>query len=229
VKSHPSVVTNGIASVDRPPPAVYFLVDRGLGLAETGPIGGQHQIATRVDAHGTGVEADADHCRVGPGRDYEVVLQAAPVAVKDQVDSRIHLVIPHPGIAWHVGHPMIRVSARQVVGMRRQLAEALYFDLGARGEELHPQYRLGWLVLSGVGLLFGPTGCDGRIGEVEDDLVLREENAVAGPTGHVLDLWIGLATIDLEAQGEAGIGHLCTLGGGGAHLVLGRRPSGGPS
>ena len=75
---------------------------------------------------------------VGPRPNHKVVLQlVVPVAVVDQVDAGIDVVISHPGVGGHPGPPILGIIPDKVIDDTRQ---ALYSrDLGSwtRTHELH--------------------------------------------------------------------------------------------
>ncbi len=66
----------------------------------------------------TGVDCQCDRAGVGPRGHDKVILQLPTVlAVIDQIYPWIDVLVLHPAISWHVGAPLLRIIAGQVVAL----------------------------------------------------------------------------------------------------------------
>src|SRR5262249_60282566 len=95
-----------VTALNLPTDAIDFLVNEWLVLANDSCGCVQHEFALGIDVELVNSrKAKGDEARIGTGRDIEVILQLFLIAVIDQVDSLIKLLVLNPGKSGHVGMP----------------------------------------------------------------------------------------------------------------------------
>src|SRR2546426_7283636 len=133
----------------------------------------------------------------------EVVLQLALVAVEDEVDPRVEVVVVHLGVGRYIGPPPGGIVADEVVGLAGELflphhawfrvgAEENHAQDGARSPFALFQRRLrieqhGFLPLR-------------WFGDDQDCVVGGEKERVPGPAGEELPPRISLPAVSLEIE-----------------------------
>ena len=142
---------------------------------------------------------ESDGVRVGVGSEVEVEFEAVVVAVEDRVDAGIDAAVLHRGVVGHIGVPLLRVVAEEVVGLAGELIAA-----GERGLGCAEKFEV-----DGVGW------------EREDGFVAGEEEGVAAGVREELYAVVGLAGVGFEGDGEGGVGFESVGGLGGAWGLAG--------
>jgi hypothetical protein len=131
-----------VATGDLPARAVGFLIDERPVLAEFAARRLEQEVsALFFDADLLrAAEGEADGVGVCAGRDVEVVFEPPLVAVVDEFDARIDLLITHAREVRDVRPPLRRVGADEVVAPARQLAFRPDARRLVRPHERHPQH-----------------------------------------------------------------------------------------
>ena len=112
----------------------------------------QHELALGIDLHAIrALEVEHDALRIRAGCNDEVVFELALVAVVDEVDAGIDLAVVHLRVGRHVGPPLRRIVADEVIRSSGQFLEPAYERRGVGGHDRHAQHyplHLGPLVLA---------------------------------------------------------------------------------
>ena len=61
------------------------------------------------------LERDLDCFWIGSRRNYEIEFELPPIAVEDQIDSRIKALVSDTAITTNLGVPLSRVSSDEVI------------------------------------------------------------------------------------------------------------------
>ena len=90
------------------------LVNNGF-LETGGPIFRvQQKVSVRIEGRIGALDLPCDAAGVGAGRDNEVVLQLALVAIEDQVHAGIDLRVVYFAVCWNARAPFLRVVTDQI-------------------------------------------------------------------------------------------------------------------
>ena len=136
-------VPEHVAAPDLFPDAVDFLVNDGLALADRA--GGRTEDEVPLGIHLKAVGAlDSQDDPVGvPARAHDhVILELAVVAVIDEVDARVKVVVSHLGIRGHLCAPLGGIVANEVVRLAGELLLSPHACLGVSADEAHAECRL---------------------------------------------------------------------------------------
>src|ERR1700731_1535155 len=94
----------------------YILIDHWLSKLHFTIGNAQHQVTVRVDAHfACTVHFQGNDFGVSAGRDHEVILKAALIAVEYEIDSRINSGVFHAGIARNGCAPFLWIVPYEVI------------------------------------------------------------------------------------------------------------------
>ena len=149
------------------------------------------------------LETELDRPRIGAGADDEVVLQAAfLVAVEDEVDAGIGLLVSDLGVLGDVGSPLLRIVADEVVAPSRQWIRSDDPRRGARADELHSQRGRRGVRQDVKVSARGALRCVDR----QQHGRRRQLHRVTRAAGEELDRRVGLPAVDLEAERQLAIG-----------------------
>lgn len=66
------------------------------------------------------------------------------VAVIEEIHAQIHILVLHLGVIRDVGPPLLRIVAKKVVGLARQLIDPDNLRCRVRADEFHAQDRRRW-------------------------------------------------------------------------------------
>ena len=129
-----------VAPGDILPDAVDLLIDDGLVLAYVAAFRVQHEIAFSADLQFVRTfEVERDLLRVRTRCDDEVVFELALVAVVDEVDAGIDVLVTDLRVGRDIGAPLRRIFADEVVRLSRLLIEAAHHGFTRRAHEAHSQ------------------------------------------------------------------------------------------
>ena len=147
------------------------------------------------------LKVETDRIGVDTRIEAEVKFQTPAVAVKDQVDPRIDLLVAHSGKSRNVHLPMARVRAAQVVAIASKPVFTADPGPGLAIDEPHsqsrdPPHRPGRFGLS--------CGSSGLI--LKDQLPVEQQVTVTGPSGKEANPIPGLSPVRFEAEGQLDIG-----------------------
>src|SRR5204862_71828 len=136
-KAHPPI-REPITTLNLSPDAVDVLVDDRLALMDWPGGGVQDEVAPAVDFEAVGaVEVEDDAAGIGAWAHDDVVLQLALVAVIDDVDARVDVVISHLGIDGDVRPPGRWIVPDEVVHLAGQFFQPAHAWSRARVGEGH--------------------------------------------------------------------------------------------
>jgi hypothetical protein len=175
------------------------LVDDRLSLTDFAGGRVQHQIALGIHFKAVGaLEGEDDPVGVGARAHNEVVLQLTLVAVIDEIDAGVEVVVPHLGIRGHIGAPLGGVVADEVVGLAGQFFQLHHARVGVSSQNDHSERRPRRVsrffeLCSRVWCFTFPRVF--RLGENQDRLRGSEKECVRGTAGEELDLGIGLSGV----------------------------------
>src|SRR4051794_22989140 len=199
---------------------IELLVNERLSLAHLrAPGGGDEEGAVSwiyFDPLGP-FEVKRDPARVCARRHQEVVLEFAPFAVIDEIDSRIDLRVRDLLEGWHVPDPFLFVRPPEIIDLSGQRFHAVdgRVRVGAYETHAHDRLRCGPLRRALLPLALclrrvrtcrcrkrsirvSSRWSQSRFPQDKDCFGLGEEGFVAGPPGSKLNLRIELAAIHLE-------------------------------
>src|SRR5256885_16435778 len=129
-----------VAAGDFAPDSVYVLVDDRLVLTYVSSGRVQHELAPRFDLEFVRApETEHDLFRIRTRCDDEVVFQLALVAVVEEVDTRIDVLVLDLRIGRHVSAPLRRILADEVVRFAGELVKPAHRRLGRSTHEVHAQ------------------------------------------------------------------------------------------
>jgi hypothetical protein len=175
-----------VGSPDETANAVHLLIDQRLVLAELAAGEVEDEVAAGVDAElACSREIELDDFRVGARRNDEVVLEAALVAVENDIYAGLGIPIPHPCEMRDTGAPAGGVVAEEIVAGAGQRVEGVKARAGIGSEEIHGERDIPFQAQHGL---------DGA-----------QKQGVAGAACQVVDLRIGLSGVALESQRQIGV------------------------
>ncbi len=130
-------------------------------------------------------EVELDEPRVGARRNDEVVLEAALVAIEEDIHAGPGILIPHPREMRDTGAPAGGVVAEEIVAGPGQRVEGVKARAGIRSEEVHGERDIPFQEQHGLGG--------------------AQKQGVAGAACQVVDLGAGLSGVALESEREIGV------------------------
>src|SRR2546425_12635684 len=121
--------------------ALHLLVDVWLEKANFLASGLQHEFPLVIDPQrACALDLQFDGLWVSAGSDDEVMFQLTLVAVIDQVNAGIDILVSHLAIGGDISMPFLRIAADEVVVFARQLLKPQDPWCGIGADELHAQY-----------------------------------------------------------------------------------------
>lgn len=69
---------------------------------------------------------------------YKIVFELTLVAVIDQVNSGIDVLVPYLGVRRNIGAPFLGIIADKVVDLARQFTQTHHRRFSARAHKIHP-------------------------------------------------------------------------------------------
>ena len=176
-------------------------------LDDVAPRGLQDQVALGVQGHAfSALNGELDGAGIGTRGHDEVVFELPLVAVIDQIDTWIDVLVLDLTEAGDAGVPMDGIVTDQIVTRAGLPVETNHGRLGIGAEELHAQYGfLGRCLNAGRRLISQTQHC----------LAGRQEQAEAGATGRKLTWGLVWPWFASKVKGQLAIG-LANLGFRGA-------------
>src|SRR5712692_9742462 len=71
---------------------------------------------------------------------YKVVFKLTLVAVIDQINSGVDVLVPHLGVSRNIGPPFLGVIAHEIVGLAGQFTKTHHKRFGVRAHKLHVHF-----------------------------------------------------------------------------------------
>ncbi len=116
-----AIPVDRIPASNLPPFALHILVDHRFLQLHFATRNAQHQIAVRVDVHlARAVHFHDDGLWIGSRRHHEVILQSPLIAIKNKVHARINAAVSYLRVRRHIGVPLARIIADEIVRSPRQ-------------------------------------------------------------------------------------------------------------
>ena len=182
-----------VATRNLPAGALDLLVDDGLPLADHAGGRVQHEVALGIHLELVGsMEAEPDPLGIGARTDDEIVFELALVAVVDQVDPRVDVLVSHLRVRRDIGPPVRGIAADEVVGLAWKLLCPHHGWLGVGTDEDHPQD--------------GPA--NPSVCERQDGFARCEKKRGATAACEESDLLVCLPLVSLKVQGEPAVGRV---------------------
>ena len=126
IEADAAIAEHGVAGINRPAPTIDLLKGNRAMLDDIALAGGDQQIAQGVELERPGtVDGQCNLARVSTGRDQQVVLELALVAVVHQVDARVDVGVLDAREVGHARAPLAGVIADQVVARVRLFVQGL--------------------------------------------------------------------------------------------------------
>ena len=109
-----------IPAWDIVPPAACLLVKSGSAEAHLP----EHEITLSIQLKSAStLEAEANHPGVRARFNHKVVLQLSLIAVIDQIDARIDVLVPYLGVSGHVSAPSLGIVPDEIISRGGQSLE----------------------------------------------------------------------------------------------------------
>src|SRR5207247_7717937 len=135
-EADPTRAFEHIATSDFPPEALDLLIDNGLPLADHAGGRVQHEVALGIHLELVGsMEAEPDPPGIGARTDDEIVFELALVAVVDQVDPRVDVLVSHLRVGRDISPPLHRIAADEVAALAWKLLCRRHGRIGAGPEK----------------------------------------------------------------------------------------------
>ncbi len=163
------------------------MIDDGLVLAYVSAGSVQHEATFGVYLEFVrALETEHDLVRIRSGRENEVVLELALIAVVDEIDSGIDVLVADFAVGRHVPSPLRRIAADEVVRLAGELVDAACEGLARGAHEAHTQ-RDAFCIRGGLR-------------EHQHGFVRSQIEAVARTAREETHILVRLAAIRLELQ-----------------------------
>ncbi len=159
---------------------------------------------------GFGGNVERDGARISAGGNYEVIFKLLAVAVVDEIDAGISVLVAHLREVGNVGVPLAGIVADEVVALAFLLARSGNVRCGIGADQLHAQhgrvligrFEVGRLQIGEAFTIQRASRC---AAQAQHGFIPGEEQSVALSAREKLDLLVALALIRFESQRQLAV------------------------